>query len=189
LETVLIVSSVLLWIILICNVLLTLALVRNANKPAKKKQGIISQPEGLKEGTEAPAFHAQALDETTVTLDDYHNKAALFVFIAPRCSACENLLPSLKTLGSQMKETELVLVSDSGIGETRDLAKEHDIVLPLLSAPRRNNPFFADYKVYGTPTYYLINAQGEIQATGNPHENNTQWKQLVASLTQQTATV
>src|SRR5581483_1315867 len=108
LETVLIVSSVLLWIVLICNVLLTLALVRNANKPTAKGK-IMAPPEGLKEGTEAPTFSAQALDETTVTLDDYHNKAALFVFIAPRCGACEELLPSLKALGSQMKETKLVL--------------------------------------------------------------------------------
>jgi peroxiredoxin len=188
LETVLIVSSVLLWIVLICNVLLTLALVRNANKTTAQKE-LVPAPEGLKEGTQAPSFSAQALDETTVMLNDYHNKAALFVFIAPRCSACENLLPSLKTLGSQMKETELVLVSDSGIGETRDLAKEHDITLPLLSAPRRKNPFFTDYKVHGTPTYYLINAQGQIQATGNPHESNMQWKQLVASLNEQAAAV
>ncbi|GHO90064.1 hypothetical protein KSF_001120 [Reticulibacter mediterranei] len=184
-ETVLIVSSALLWMVLICNVLLTLALVRNANKAPKAKP--VSVPEGLKEGTEAPAFSAQSLDETTVTLDDYHNKAALFVFIAPHCGACENILPSLKTLGSQMKETELVLVSDSGIGETRDLAKEHDITLPLLSAPRRKNPFFTDYKVHGTPTYYLINAQSQIQAAGNPHENNMPWKQLVVSLTEQAA--
>lgn len=134
-ETVLIVSSVLLWIVLICNVLLTLALVRNANKSTAKGKSF-TPPEGLKEGTEAPMFSAQALDETTVTLEDYNDKAALFVFIAPHCGACEDILPSLKALGSQMKETKLVLVSDSAIGATRDLAKEHDITLPLLSAPR-----------------------------------------------------
>ena len=187
-ETVLLVSSVLLWIILICNVLLTLALVRNANKTSAQGK-LIAPSESLKEGTQAPAFNAQALDETIVTLDDYHNQAALFVFIAPHCGACEAILPSLKTWGSQMRETEIVLVSDSWGDETRDLAKEHDITLPLLSAPRRKNPFFTDYKVHGTPTYYLINAQGQVQATGHPHENNTQWKQLVASLTQQTAAV
>src|SRR4051794_11659717 len=58
LETVLIVSSVLLWIVLICNVLLTLALVRNANKTTAQKE-LVPAPEGLKEGTQAPSFSAQ----------------------------------------------------------------------------------------------------------------------------------
>ena len=183
-ETVLLVSSVLLWIVLLGNVLLTLALVRNANKTKP-----MARPEGLKEGTEAPAFSAQSLDETTVTLDDYRKKAALFVFIAPHCGACENILPSLNTIGPRMRETELLLVCDGTVEDARTLAKEHDIMLPILSAPRRSNPFFPDYKVHGTPTYYLMNAQGQIQATGLPHANNGQWTQLVASLTEQGAPV
>jgi peroxiredoxin len=169
-------------------VLLTLALVRNANKSSAQAKPI-ALPKGLEEGTSAPAFSAQSLDETTVTLEDYNGRAALFVFIAPHCSACEDILPLLKTMGSQTKETELVLVCDGSIEETRILAKEHDITLPLLSAPRQKNPFFTDYKIYGTPTYYLINVQGQIQATGNPHVNNAQWNQLSASLTEQAATV
>jgi len=187
LETILIASSVLLWIVLICNVLLTLALVRNANKASKAKP--VSVPEGLKEGTEAPAFTAQSLDKTTVTQEDYANKATLFVFVAPHCGPCHELLPSLKTMGPQMADTELVLVSNSSVEEARELAKEFDLTLPLLSAPKPQNPFFTDYKVHGTPTYYLISVQGQVQATGNPHANNPQWNQLVASLTQQAATV
>jgi peroxiredoxin len=188
LETVLIVSSVLLWIVLICNVLLTLALVRNVNKASNTSKHI-PPPEGLKEGTKAPAFTAQALDETTVMLEDYTNKAALFVFIAPHCGACEDILPSLNTMGQEMTDTELILVSNSTVEETRRLTKEHHLTLPVLSAPQPQNPFFPDYKIHGTPTYYLINAQGQIQATGHPHENNPQWKQFVASLTQPTTSV
>jgi peroxiredoxin len=188
LETVLIVSSVLLWIVLICNVLLTLALVRNANKTTAQRK-LVPTPEGLKEGEQAPAFSAQALDDTTVTLEDYSKQAMLLVFIAPHCGACEDILPSLNTIGPQMMETELVLVSDSSIEDARTLAKEHNITLPLLSAPRQKNSFFTDYKVRGTPTYYLINARGQIQATGYPNENNAQWKQLTTSLLGQVTTV
>jgi methylamine dehydrogenase accessory protein MauD len=187
-ETVLLVSSVLLWIVLLGNVLLTLALVRNANKVTARGNPM-ALPEGLKEGTEAPEFQAQALDETTVTLDDYRQKAALFVFVAPHCGACENILPSLNTMGPQMRETELVLVCDGTVEQARALAKEHSITLPLLSAPRQTNSFFTDYKIHGTPNYYLINAQGQIQAAGIPHANNGQWTQLVASLTKQGAPV
>ena len=187
-ETVLLVSSVLLWIVLLGNVLLTLALVRNANKMTAKGNPM-ALPEGLKEGIEAPAFQAQSLDETTVTLDDYRQKAALFVFLAPHCGACETILPSLQTMGPQMRATELVLVCDGTVEQARTLAQEHTITLPLLSASRRSNPFFTDYKVHGTPTYYLVNAQGQIQATGIPHANNGQWTQLVASLTKQAASV
>ncbi|GHP00496.1 hypothetical protein KSF_105430 [Reticulibacter mediterranei] len=187
-ETVLIVSSVLLWIVLICNVFLTLALVRNANKTATQAKPF-TPPEGLKEGDEAPVFTAQALDETTVTQEDYSHKPALFVFIAPHCGPCHEILPSLKAMGSQMADTDLVLVSNSSLEEARELAKEFDLTLPLLSAPKPQNPFFTDYKVHGTPTYYLINAQGKVQATGNPHANNPQWNKLVASLTKQAAAV
>ena len=187
-ETVLLVSSVLLWIVLLGNVLLTLALVRNANKTTARGEPMALR-EGLKEGTEAPTFFAQTLDETTVTLEDYREKAALFVFMAPHCGACEDILPSLKTIGPQMRETELVLVCDGTVEQARTLAQEHTITLPLLSAPRRSNPFFTDYKVHGTPTYYLLNAQGQIQATGIPHAKNGPWTQLVASLTKQAASV
>lgn len=188
-ETVLIVSSVLLWIVLICNVLLTLALVRNANKPAKKKWELVSEPEGLKEGAEAPAFSAQTLDGTSVLLEDYQNQALMLVFIAPHCSACDEVLPALNKMASQMAGTKLVLACDGTLEQARVLAKKQDITLPLLVAPRQENSFFSDYLIHGTPTYYLINTQGQIQATGHPSEHNPQWKQLVASLAEQAAQV
>jgi peroxiredoxin len=165
----------------------TLTLIRNANKTTAQGQAIPAS-ERLKKGTLAPSFSAQALDETTVTVEDYANKAVLFVFLALHCSVCEGILPSLVTIGQEMAEAELVLVSNSTVEESRRLAKKHALALPLLSAPQWENPFFPDCKVHSTPTYYLINAQWQIQATGIPYVSNPQWMQLVASLTQQTTT-
>lgn len=38
--------------------------------------------------------------------------------------------------------------------------------LTVLVAPRDRNPLFKDYKVPGTPSFYLLDAQGKVQATG-----------------------
>lgn len=81
-ESILIISSILLWVVVLLNLLLTLGLarrIRNAAFPVM---------ESLKIGQKAPDFSALTLQGKTVTLADYAGHAAAFVFVSPDCKPC-----------------------------------------------------------------------------------------------------
>lgn len=174
-ETGLTVSVVLLWIVVLFNLVLTLALIRRANPGPQAAQS------GLKKGQAAPDFTAQTLSGERVTLADYKHPTA-FVFISSNCSPCRLLLPELEELGPQaaQSDVDLVLVSGDRLEETQDYAKEKNIHLPVLVAPRDENPFFTDYQITGTPYCCYIDEQGMIQVTGYPIANQA-WSTLTAS--------
>src|SRR5437899_6166907 len=98
-ETALIVSSGFLWLVVISNVLLTLALVRRLNQ-----MGTPQTPEGgLEAGEAAPDFMAQTLGGATVTLADYAGRSVALVFLSTTCQPCRDRLPTLEKLGPQMR--------------------------------------------------------------------------------------
>jgi len=177
LETALIVSSVLLWLIVLLNLLLTLALVRRIN------HGTSSMEKGLKAGEMAPAFTAQTLSGEIVTHATYADQSMVFVFISTHCKPCRELLPTLEKLGPRARQAgvELVLVSGDELEDTRTLVKEMQIQLPVLVAPRASNSFFDDYKITSTPSYCHINEQNTVQSAGYPGLQLMKWKALTES--------
>lgn len=176
-EIALIVSSVLLWPMVVCNVLLTLALVRRLNRMGTGQ----SSEMGLKAGEAAPDFTAQTLGGATKTLADYTNQAVAFIFLATGCKPCRDRLPMLEKIGPEVwaSGVELVLVSGDGLEETQALREEMNLQLPLLIAPRPDNSFFDDYKVPGTPAFCLINAEGKVHRASILGPEFPEWKQLV----------
>ncbi|MFH1909448.1 MAG: redoxin domain-containing protein [Chloroflexota bacterium] len=160
-EAILIISSFLLWVLVLLNMLLILGL-------ARRMRAVFPRMEFLKVGQPAPDFAAQTLQGETVTLSTYAQRAIVFVFISPDCKPCHDELPRLEGLRPKAKQfgVELVLVSDANATKTQSLVEEHRLDLPILIAPRENNPFFSDYKVMGAPFYCLVDTQGKVQATG-----------------------
>ncbi len=75
-ETILIISSVLLWVMILLNLLLTLGLSRRLNAR-------LPRMDFLKIGQPAPSFTAQTLQGETVTLSSYARRAVAFVFTSP----------------------------------------------------------------------------------------------------------
>ena len=185
-ETGLIISSVLLWVVVLANLLLTLALVRRINADPRSAQAA-----GLTKGAHAPDFTAQTLNGETVTRSTYVGRSVAFVFISTHCSPCRDLLPRLEPLGSQAAQagTELVLVSADELEETRTFAVELDTHLPILVAPRTTNSFLSDYKSPGTPSYCLIDGLGKVQLAGYPNMEHGEWKSLVDSWAEHNAPV
>lgn len=175
-ETVLIVSSILLWLVVLLNVLVTLALVRRVNATSTPR-------ESLKAGEQAPAFAAKMLDGETIALTSYTStrKQTVFLFISTHCAPCRDLLAALRELvpTAHQTGTNLVLVSSDGLEETVSLVEEMKLTLPVLLAPRQDNPFFNDYKVFGTPSYCHINEQGMILSSGYFSLQFGEWKALI----------
>lgn len=179
-ETILVVSSVLLWVVVLINLLLTLALVRRSNNisavsPNLLKESLAGQP--------APHFTAETLAGEQVTLDHFHNRAVALVFVSPSCGPCIDNLPNYKELGAKAIQSgvKFILVSTAEMEETRAFVKKHNIDLPVLIAPAKHNSFMEDYHVNGTPGFSYINEIGMIEADGYPTVGFEHWKELVAS--------
>ncbi len=181
-EQALIISSVVLWTVVLFNLLLTLALVRRLNSSSTVNS--LSQAEnGLKPGELAPDFSAKTLNGEIVTLESYSGRDVAFIFVGPDCGPCREALPSYEALRPKAKQAgvDLVLVSTGDDTQTRLLATEFQLQPQLLVATERSNPFMKDYQMRGTPSFTLVNAQGRIQSAGFPTPQSGQWKALADS--------
>lgn len=171
-------SSMLLWIVVLCNLLLTLALIRRINA------GEVAQAKGgLKAGERAPDFTAETLGGEKVTLATYAQREVAFIFIAPSCNPCREALPRYDALKIKAAQSgvEIVLVSRGEREQTRALVEEFGIQLPVLIAPESRNPFMENYKLSMTPSYCLINRQGRVQSSGYPNLDGGIWKRFVTA--------
>lgn len=92
-EFILVVSSVLLWIAVLFNLMLTIAIIRRGR--ARQSGFDMANVPTLEIGSQAPDFTAQTLDGKTVTLADYAGKPVVFVFISPTCRPCIDKLPTI----------------------------------------------------------------------------------------------
>lgn len=174
-ETGLLVSSVLLWVVVLLNLLLTLALIRRVNAGARSQK-----VERLPAGAAAPDFTAQTLQGETVNQAAYAGRKVAFVFISPTCQPCHEMLPTFEALGPNAVRAgvELVLVSNAGQEATRAFVDQFHVSLPVLVAPISTNPFTRDYKSTTTPSYCLVTEQGKVQSAGYPSMTGGAWKAL-----------
>jgi len=173
------ISTVLLWIVVLSNLLLTLAIVRRLNPQTAIQSG-------LKVGQQAPAFAAGTLEGETVTLADYigSGKEALFIFIGTGCAPCRQALPDYVGLFPKADHAgiALALVSTNNKEQTKVFASEFSLDIPVIVADREDSSFIRDYKVTGTPSFCHIDRHGKVKAAGHPNENNPDWRALVESL-------
>lgn len=180
-EIFILVSVILLWLVVLLNLVLTLALIRRVNTDSQYQRGS-ALATGLTTGIQAPNFTAMTLDEERITLADYIGRPTTFVFASPHCATCRALLPTLKHLAPQARRSgaELVLVSGGALEETKVMVAELERLLPVLVAPRAENTFFTDYKLHATPFYCSLDEQGTVVAAGRPDQFSPEWQKLTA---------
>ncbi len=178
-DTFLAVNLIILWLMVLLNLILTLALVKKVNREGNER----SIESGLKPGTKAPDFTGRTLDEKTVTLADFKGKRFTLLFISPHCSPCKEKLPEYERLHAQSRKhgDELLLVSIFGTPEDVEaMVSEYKLTIPVLLAPSDSNAFANDYKVNGTPSYCVINEQVLVESSGHPFSvEGGEWKKLV----------
>jgi peroxiredoxin len=160
-ETFLFISSILLWILMLFNILLTLGLSRRISRQFPKM-------ESLRPGQLAPDFTAWTLDGKPVTRASYNAQSVAFIFVSPHCGPCRDEVPKLETLQPQAQTQghSLVMVSDSDEEETMKFVEELASSLPVLIAPRDRTTFLHDYKSTATPSFCWVNRDGKVQAAG-----------------------
>jgi len=166
------INSVLLWLVLLVNLFLTLAIIRRLNLNS-------GEPiEMLQVGQLAPDFVAETLTGEQVTLANYRGHALVLVFVSPTCGYCRQYIPELEAMNHKVERSDIqiILVSDSEITQTQTYAEELSITLPIISAPRSVSTFLADYKIGGVPFYVMIDSDQRVLSSGVL--NDPRWREL-----------
>ena len=178
-ESFVVIGLIVLWIVVLFNLMLTLALVRRVNGSGAATAGV--ELGGLSAGQPAPDFSAETPQGQPISAAAYAGQATAMVFIGPNCSHCVKALPLIKELQPHAARAgiQFVLISDGAHEETQAYIERHRITAPVLVAPRGVNPLLSDYKVDGVPFYYLIDANRTIQAAGIP--GDPAWQERTAS--------
>jgi peroxiredoxin len=133
------------------------------------------QPAALPVGSEAPAFELPDLAGEAHTLAQYRGQALMLIFFNPACGFCRELAPKLKDKTENEKQKAqirqsrtggrpdepLVLIISTGEVETnRALFGERELAGTVLL--QKTSEVAAAYQANGTPSGYLITAEGRI---------------------------
>lgn len=179
-ESLLILNLIAIWVILLLNLLLTLALARRLRRVAAAPPATpVSSAPGLPVGQPAPDFMAQTLEGEPVTLRTYAGRAVSFIFVAPNCQHCRRILPELQQLFPKARRArvELVLVSSESAERTRALLDSLGVTIPMLLAPPESSDLASQYNPSGgTPFYCFINEQAVVLSTNIV--GSGEWPQL-----------
>lgn len=161
-ETVLLINSILLWLVVLFNLLITIRLIQIVT-PNVWAENIPK----LKKGQPAPSFDLETVNGLEVTLSSFKDRPILLIFFSLQCSACIQKLPEIQATGNLAEQIGMYLglVIDINQSKARAFVREFEVTVPVFLASREN-PVWSQYKVSGTPYYCLIDAQARVQETG-----------------------
>lgn len=113
----------------------------------------------------APAFELERLAGGSFSLEDGQGKPVVINFWATWCGPCRAETPVKKRLWQDLAgRAHFVGVnlttSEGGVGEVRDYVEELGITYPILLD--RTGRVQQRYAVRGTPTTYIIDAEGRV---------------------------
>lgn len=121
------------------------------------------RPGGPREGSAAPRLRLVDLSGQTATLEQYRGRVVLLDFWATWCDACNEELPSLKTLYADFHGRGLeflaVSVDEAGRKALLPFVAQNAIPWRVLLA---DSDVVESYRVFGLPTKFLIDPQGIV---------------------------
>jgi peroxiredoxin len=120
-----------------------------------------ADPPMLPVGSEVPDVVLTDLEGTERRLPEYRGEAIALVFFNPGCGYCQQLAPHLGELPEGSRR--VVLVSAGEADELRSLATEHGWKFDVLLD--REFKAVEAMEAAGTPTGYLIDAEGKIASS------------------------
>lgn len=167
-ETTLIISNAILWILVLGLMALVFALVRQIGVLYERvaPAGALMSGKGLKTGEEIPVFDLETLDGKPIRIGgtDDSGKSTLLFFLSPTCPVCKTLLPVLEA----MRKTEsnwlrIVLASDGNEDEHREWLKKSKLdSWPYILSPHLGMTM----QVAKLPFAALVDEKGILSARG-----------------------
>lgn len=164
-NTLFLVNVVISWIVIIFNLILTFALIKQINVVSSS---LPPKPDILKPGETAPDFSAITADNKPVSLETFIQRDTAFVAVSPTCAPCRQKIPQLQIISTNADRAgvNLVLVSIADITDTKVMLNELNVTMPVIIAPPTEGSFQDLYKVQGTPSYSYITPDKKVEAAG-----------------------
>lgn len=108
-------------------------------------------------------FAFKDIDGKAHQFSEYKGKWVIVNYWATYCGPCIAELPALNSIAKRFKDKAVVLGMEAGETPVEDLKQfvaQKKISYPV--APTQDSTMFAMGLLYGVPTTYIINPQGEI---------------------------
>lgn len=161
------VSYVVLWVVVVLEAVIILALARQVGLMAVRlgPVGARMTNQGPKIGDQAPALDATDIAGRRVALGANNNRRTLLVFMSPKCSSCQELLPGLRTLArTEHGDLDIVLASaEQNVAANREYVEQHRLQsMPLIIA----DEVAVKYQVGSLPYAVLVSRDGKVSAKG-----------------------
>ena len=164
-NTALVVSVAVLWIVVLVLAAVVFALARQVGVLHERlaPAGALALSDGPRVGETAPAVAAQSLDGGLLRIGeaDPDDRTRLLFFVSPRCPVCKSLLPTVKRIARE-QAARLIVASDGPEEDHAGLAREHELapVDYVLSAE-----LGVRYGIAKLPYAVLIDGAGTIVRT------------------------
>jgi methylamine dehydrogenase accessory protein MauD len=164
----LVVSTVVLWLVVIGLSVALLAVVRQLGVLHERiaPVGALMLAKGLKIGELAPKIQAQDLEGRPISLGSARTdeRATLIMFVSPTCPVCKTLVPILRSsLASERDWLDIILASDGEAASQREFVLAHRLGgFPYVVSA----PLGISYQVSRLPFAVLIDSQGVLRARG-----------------------
>lgn len=111
-------------------------------------------------------FSFKDINGKTHQFADYKGKWVIVNYWATYCAPCVAELPALNSVAKRFKDKVVVLGMEAGETPVKDLKQFTDrrkISYPVV--PTQDSTMFALGLVYGVPTTFIVNPQGQIVDT------------------------
>lgn len=114
----------------------------------------------------APDSLLQKLGGGTIKLSDYRGKWVFLNFWATWCPPCIKEMPSMEVFYNKFKENNLTLLAVSvdaeGASVVKPFVEKYGLTFEIFLDPQ--NKVSKEFKVFGLPSTYVINPEGQIAA-------------------------
>ena len=149
---------------------------------------MIGSVSSLSAGQSIPAipFTLKTLEGKIISTDSLKGKPTLVMFWASWCHVCQQELPHVKELFEQKGEKlQFVTIGFSDKEENiRGYVQSHPGTFIFPVAYDQGNVVSEAYRIRGTPTFFLINAKGDLIAghLGGGFMENPMFRNFFSSL-------
>jgi thioredoxin family protein len=162
-------SYVALWILVLLETGVLLALVRAVYKPEGSTPAahVATPGPAPQVGDPLPAFSTiDALTGATVTSASLMGKLTALLFVSPHCATCMTTLDELSALRHKVHGNVALVCGGTQEECVRVVRRYGELVVPTLLD--EDNAIRNAFRVPGTPYAVLVNEVGEIEFTGQP---------------------
>jgi methylamine dehydrogenase accessory protein MauD len=167
--TLLLISHILLWIVVIGMGFLLLGTLRSlgllqwridqleATRPSRINR------EGLKPGKTAPDFTLPQVGGGECSLSDYRGRRVFLVFVQAGCQPCHEIAPELNRL-QRAGELQVLVVNRAEPTDAAAWADDVGAAFPVLV--QTGLDVSKKYQVFATPFAFVIDEQGVVAGSG-----------------------